>query len=419
MCLTIPAKVIEIKGKTAVIDSGGVIKTIDIRTLDGLSVNDWVLYMSDIAVKRVSDEDAQEILAILEHTQKTDPDKLDKKFIEIVKASKQRKLTKTEIVYLLNTKGNEKKALFSEAEMLRKTYIKDFFCIHGIIEFSNYCKNDCKYCGLRKQNESILRYRMQQEEIVATVKKAVKEKGYKLIVLQSGEDPYFTKEKLVDLVKNIKKTCRVFIFMSIGERDFKTYKAIREAGAEGVLFRFETSNPDLFKKIHKRGKNFANRFKHLEFMKNLKFFIASGSLVGIPGQTIEDLANDIIIMRDNNFNMISMGPFVPCSNTPFENERPGKTDILLKMISILRLEIKDTRIPVVTAHETLDPKEARKKAIHAGANALMFNLTPKKHAPHYEIYKRKEAVNNQMWENYGLYNTEESYKMLEDKLKIE
>lgn len=419
MCLTIPAKVVEIKGETAIIDSDGVLKSISIRGLDKLSTNDWVLYMSDIAVKRVSKEDAEEILSILEHTQKTDPDKLDEKFINIIKASKQRKLAKNEIIYLLNTKDKEKKALFSEAEMLRRTYIKDFFCIHGIVEFSNYCINDCKYCGLRKRNKSILRYRMSEEEIVETVRKAVEEKGYKLIVLQSGEDPYYTKEKLVELVLKIKKACRVFIFMSIGERDFETYKALREAGADGVLFRFETSNSDLFKKIHKRGKNFTKRFKHLEFMRDLKFFTASGSIVGIPGQTVEDLANDIITMRDNKFDMISMGPFVPCPNTPFANNKPGDLDLMLKMIAILRLEMKDTRIPVVTAHETLDPREGRKKAIQAGANALMFNLTPEKYAFHYEIYKRKEALDNEMWEKYGLYNTEESYKMLEDKLRIE
>lgn len=419
MCLTIPAKVVKIKGTKALIEENGSIKELDIRSIDNLKVNDWILYMSDIAVKHVDPKDAKEILSILENIKKTDEDKLVKRFIEVVKASKQRNLKKEEIEYLLKIQGLEKKALFSEADMLRRTYIKDFFCIHGIIEFSNYCINDCKYCGLRKENKSILRYRMSEEEIVETVRKAVEEKGYKLIVLQSGEDPYYTKEKLVELVLKIKKACRVFIFMSIGERDFETYKALREAGADGVLFRFETSNYELFKKNHKQGKDLANRFSHLEFMRELKYFIASGSIVGIPGQTVEDLANDVITMRDNKFDMISMGPFVPCPNTPFENKKPGDLDLMLKMIAILRLEMKDTRIPVVTAHETLDPKEGRKKAIQAGANALMFNLTPKKYAFHYEIYKRKQALDNEMWEKYGLYNTEESYKMLEDKLRIQ
>lgn len=418
MCLTIPSKVVEIKEKKAIIESYDERKEIDIRSIPEVKVNDWILYMSDIAVQRIKPEDAKEILSLLEHVHKTDPSKLDPKFIDIIKASKHRKLEKNEIEYLFQVEGQEKEALFSEADMMRKTNIKDFFCIHGIIEFSNYCVNDCHYCGLRKQNKAILRYRMPIDEIVDTAYKAVTEKGYKLIVLQSGEDPFYTKEKLVEMVKTIKEKCKVFIFMSIGERDFETYKALKEAGANGVLFRFETSNPELFKKIHLQGKDLNKRFEHLKFMRELKYFIASGSLIGIPGQTINDLADDIITIRDKRFDMISMGPFVPCPNTPFAKEKPGHIDLALKMIAILRLEMKDTRIPVVTALETLNPEEGRKKAIQAGANALMFNLTPKKYAPHYEIYKRKEALDNEMWEKYGLYNTEESYKMLEEKLTI-
>jgi biotin synthase len=153
-------------------------------------------------------------------------------------------------------------------------------------------------------------------------------------------------------------------------------------------------------------------------MRELGYFIASGSIVGLPGQTIDDLADDIITIRDNAYDMVSMGPFVPSKNTPFEHEKAGSTDIMLKMISILRLEMKNTRIPVVTAHETLDPEEGRKKAIKAGANAMMLNLTSEKYAGDYAIYKRKQALNNEMWEKYGLYNSDESYKMLEEKLKI-
>jgi biotin synthase len=418
MCLTIPAKVVAINGNKATIDNGETQKEIDIRTLENLKVNDWVLYLSDIAVQKVAPQDAEEILSILEHVKITDPSKLDPKFIEIIKNSKKRNLSKNEIVYLLNTENYEKEALFSEAEMIRRTYIKDFFCIHGIIEFSNYCQNDCNYCGLRRENTAINRYRMSIDEIVDAADEAVNKKGYKLLVLQSGDDLHYTKEKLVEMITKIKKRCQVFIFMSIGERDRETYKAMSDAGASGVLFRFETSNPDLFKKLHPDGKNLKKRFDHIKFMHELKYFIASGSIIGIPGQTTEDLADDILTMRTLPINMISMGPFVPCPNTPYANEKPGDIEMNLKMIAILRLELNDTRIPVVTALETLDPAEGRKRAIQAGANALMLNVTPAKYALHYEIYKRKEALDNEMWEKYGLYNTEESYKMLEDKLTI-
>jgi len=417
MCLTIPAKVIEVKGDKAKISKDGSNFEIDIRSIDHLYAGDWILYMSDIAVQKVSAEDAREILELLEHVQKTDPNKLDPRFLDIIKASKQRKLTKNEIKYLLRLEGAELEALFSEAEMMRKTHIKDFFCIHGIIEFSNYCKNDCNYCGLRCENKAIKRYRMSDDEIIEAVRVGA-EIGYKLFVLQSGEDPYYTREKLAELVRRIKEQHKVFIFISIGERDYETYKALREARADGVLFRFETSNTLLFAKIHPSGKSLKNRFEHLKFMKELGYFVASGSIVGLPGQTTEDLADDILTIRDNKFDMVSMGPFVPCQNTPYAKENPGSTDLMLKMIAILRLEMKDTRIPVVTAHETLDPEQGRKKAIKAGANAMMFNLTPSKYREHYEIYKRKEAPDRKMWEKYGLYNTDESYKMLEDKLKI-
>ena len=419
MCLTIPAKVIKINGDKAVIAQGDDTKAISIKAIPDVKVDDWVLYMSDIAVQKVAKEDAKEILELLEYVKKTDPNTLDPTFVEIIKNSKQRPLKQNEIEYLLKCKGREMQALFSEADMMRRANINDFFCIHGIIEFSNYCINDCAYCGLRKQNTSIKRYRMKISEIVKTVDEAVNKKGYKLIVLQSGDDPYYTKEKLVEMVKKIKEKNKVFIFMSIGQRDYETYKALKDAGANGVLFRFETSNPILFKKIHKNGKNFKTRMEHLKFMRELGYFIASGSIIGIPGQTIADLAKDIITMRENKFDMISMGPFIPCANTPFENEKHGSENMNLKMISILRLELKDTKIPVVTALETLDPVDGRKNAIQAGANALMFNLTPAKYAKNYEIYKRREALNTKMWEKYGLYNTDESYKMLEDKLTID
>ena len=417
MCLTIPAKVVELNGIKAVILRDGIKKEIDVRTIPGLKAGDWVLYISDIAVQKVSAKDAKEILELLEYTEKTDPEGLNSEFIEIIKNSKSRKLNPDEIEFLLKTNGREKEALFSEAEMIRRTHIKDFFCIHGIIEFSNYCINDCFYCGLRKENNQILRYRMSVGEIVLAAQKAVK-KGYKLLVLQSGDDPFYTKEKLVEILKKIKDKCKVFIFISIGERDFETYKALREAGADGVLFRFETSNENLFKKIHPKGKNFKNRFRTLNYLKELGYFIATGSIIGLPYQVISDLAVDIMVLRDMKVDMVSMGPFVPCSNTPFADKQAGDIDLTLKMISILRLEMKDSRIPVVTALETLDPEKGQKRAIKAGANALMFNVTPKKYQPYYQIYKRKASSGRKTWEKYGLYNTEESYKMLERKLGI-
>ena len=337
-------------------------------------------------------------------------------FKSIIVASKTRDLNKEEIIYLLNTEDQEKAALFSEANIIRKTYLKDFICIHGVIEFSNYCRNDCAYCGLRKQNPKLERYRMNVEEIVSAADKAVNVKGYKLLVLQSGEDSWYTDEILVEIIAKIKKKCQVFIFMSIGERGYDCYKKMKQAGLSGVLFRFETSNPELFKKLHPNGKNLSNRFAHLKFMKELGYFIATGSIIGIPGQTIEDLADDILLMK-KYAHMISMGPFVPCEETPLSDARHGDIEINLKMIAILRLLMPKARIPVVTSLETLAGEDGRKRALSAGASSLMLNLTPDKYRPLYKIYSDRFYQEESVWEKYGLFKYEESYKMLEERMR--
>lgn len=252
------------------------------------------------------------------------------------------------------------------------------------------------------------------DDIVSTAVDAVINKGYKLLVLQSGEDRFYTKDKLVDIIRKIKSRCRVFIFMSIGDRDYETYREMREAGVSGVLYRFETSNQELFSKVH--DKNFSRRFEHLEFMKKLSFFIASGSLVGLPGQTVEDLADDLLVMQKLGLNMISMGPFLPCPFTPFSEEKPNSIDIILKMISTARLLMKKVRIPVATALETLDPVNGRRLAMRAGANALMFNLTPEEYINDYQLYPNRHIEKNSILEKYALFKNDGSYEMLEKRL---
>lgn len=418
MCLTIPAQVIKLKNNHAVIRGSNGIKEVKGSLIPNLKVGDWILYISDLALEKISKNDAQEIIELLENSQNVDIAKLSDQFKNIIEASRFRDLTRDEIIYLLNTQGLEKEALFLEANIIRKTYLKDFICIHGIIEFSNFCKNDCFYCGLRKENRALPRYRMSIDEIVNTAEKAVHKKGYKLLILQSGEDYFYTTEILCEIFKKIKKKCRVFIFMSVGERSYQCYKKMKQAGASGVLFRFETSNPELFKKLHPQGKKFKKRFEHLKFMRELGYFIATGSLIGLPGQTIEDLANDILTMK-KWAHMISMGPFLPCDNTPLGSSPAGDVEMNLKMSAILRLLIKNARIPVVTALETLAGEEGRKRALQAGANSLMFNLTPAKYRPLYKIYPDKFYQEESIWEKYGLFKYEESYKMLEERMQKE
>jgi biotin synthase len=424
MCLTIPAQIIKLGRNQAIIRDSNTAKTVNISLISNLKIGDWILYISDLAVKKISKNDAQEISILLKSPQKIDTQKLDARFRSIIEASRIRNLTKKEVVYLLNIDGPEKKALFSEANIIRKTYLKDFICIHGIIEFSNYCRNDCLYCGLRKENQKLKRYRMSVDEIIETAQEAVNKKGYKLLVLQSGEDSFYTEEILCKIIKEIKKRCRVFIFMSVGERGCRCYQKMKQAGASGVLFRFETSNPVLFKKLHPKGKDFKSRFKHLEFMKKLGYFIATGSLIGLPGQTTEDLADDILTIKEWA-NMVSIGPFIPTQDTSltdaFYSEKPKKwkAEMNFKMIAILRLLMPTIRIPVVTALETAVGEEGRRKALWAGANSLMFNLTPAKYRPFYKIYDHKFFQKENLWEKYGLFKNEESYKMLEERMQKE
>ena len=419
MCLTIPAQVTKLEEGKAVIRENDKFKQVQISLVPNLKVGDWILYINDLALKKIPKNEAKEILELLEAPyQKIDISKLSEKFKDIIWASKSRDLTKEEITYLLKTKALEQKALYSEANLVRKTYIKDFICIHGIIEFSNFCKNDCFYCGLRKENLTLPRYRMSVGEIVKTATEAVKKKGYKLLVLQSGEDYFYTDDMLEEIVKKIKEKCRVFIFISIGERGYKCYERLKKAGASGVLFRFETSNAELFKRLHLQGKNLENRFEHLRLMKELGYFIATGSIVGLPGQTIDDLAEDILTTK-KWAHMVSTGPLVPCDNTPLADVTHGNIEMNLKTIAILRLMMKSARIPVVTALETLAGENGRKRALQAGANSLMFNLTPENYRPFYKIYPDKFFQKETIWQKYGLFKYEESYKMLEERMTKE
>ena len=227
---------------------------------------------------------------------------------------------------------------------------------------------------------------------------------------------------LCEIIEKIKAKCRVFIFMSIGERGYDVYKKMKKAGASGALFRFETSNSRLFRELHPRGKNFKNRFEHLKFMKELGYFIATGSVIGFPEQTIEDLADDILTTK-KWANAISMGPFIQAQDTPLagvfreEKSNKWKTEMNFKMIAISRLLMPTVRIPATTALETIAGEKGRRKALWAGANSLMLNLTPAKYRPLYKIYDNKFYQKENIWEKYGLFKNEESYKMLEERMQ--
>jgi len=428
MCLTIPAVVIAAhKGRVTVHDREGKSIEVDTPFLPALRPGDWILHINNLAIRKVSSEDAAEIIDLLEGGSAFDTALLGPRFREAVENLHRGVFESKDIVYLLRSEGDEKEALFKEADTIKRAFLKDFICIHGVIEFSSHCDKDCFYCGLRQENQSLKRYRMTPEEIVETAVTAVEEKGYKLLVLQSGQDPWFTDKRLAGIITRIKARSRVFLFISTGERGYESYKRLREAGASGVLFRFETSNEALFRRLHPVGffsshfehpghsKDFENRFAHLAFFKDLGYYIATGSLTGLPGQRLEDIAEDILTTK-KWANMVSTGPFVPSPSTPLASYPAGDPELYLKVMAVTRLVMKRARLPVVTAYETLTREKARKRALACGANSLMINLTPHRYRDLYAIYPGKAVDDEDVFVKYGLFKYKGSFKMLEENM---
>lgn len=424
MCLTIPGKILAIDKNIATVKSTHRTAQIDLGLVSGAKVGSWLLYATDRAVKVISKKDAREIIELLEdHYNPVDISALPLKYKKIIYALRTgKKVTATEIEYLLTLKGkNNLEALYSEANTLRKNTLLDFVCIHGIIEFSNNCKNNCLYCGIRANNKHLNRYRMSANEIIDTAQKAVEGEGYKLLVLQSGEDESYADDELIKTIKKIKREMKVFIFLSVGERSESFYRRAFLAGASGSLFRFETSNPKLYAKMHP-GHNLEERLDCLKYQHKLGYYIASGSIIGLPGQTASDIANDLLMIKKLKIPMISAGPYIQSTETPlFGRDKMTKSEKLrltLNYIATARLLMPEIKIPVTTALETLDKKNGRHKGLLAGANALMFNLTPEKYCKKYSIYDNKFRDREKIWQKYGLFQGEESWEMLEEKLQI-
>ncbi len=419
MCLTGPVKIKKVEGSRALIDDEKGERYLEISAVPDVRSGDWVLHVNGLVIKKIPAEDASQIIELLEGAKKNIKSlKPSAKFSDSIDALKGGIPKISDIEYLLNSEGAEKEALFSEAGRARSEHIKDFICIHGIIEFSNHCEMDCAYCGLRSGNLELERYRMEPAEIIECAVEAVEKKGYKLLVLQSGEDSYYTDDMLVSIIEEIKKRCRCFLFLSSGERGYESYKRLKEAGASGVLFRFETASEILFKEIHPRGKDYGSRFEHLRFLRELGYFIATGSLIGIPGQTLSDIARDILAIKEYA-DMATVGPFIPTPGTPLCESPHGDTELTLKAVSIIRLLMMKVRLPVVTALETLSGEDGRRRALNAGANSLMLNLTPQAYRPLYSIYPDKFFDTESIWERYGLFNYADSFSMLEEKMAKE
>ena len=298
--------------------------------------------------------------------------------------------SKKEIIDLLKD-DTQNQWLFSYADNVRKQYVGDRVHLRGLIEFSNICKCHCKYCGLRCENKTVERYRIMPDDIMLHAQRAV-QMGYKTIVLQSGEDSYFTRDVMCKLIENI-KTLDVALTLSIGEKSYDDLKAYKQSGADRYLIRIETTDKNLYKKMHPY-MDFEKRMQCLKDLKKLGYETGSGCLVGLPEQTVESLADDILFFKELDADMIGIGPFIPHPDTPLKDCAQGNFILALKVMAIVRIMLKNINIPATTAMETLNPN-GRLIALQSGANVVMPNVTSTEYRAKYEIYPDKICINDQ------------------------
>jgi biotin synthase len=260
--------------------------------------------------------------------------------------------------------------------------------LRGLIEFSNYCTEDCLYCGIRKSNYKVNRYRLTEDEIIKTVEEGYKS-GLKTFVLQSGEDNYFTIKKLVSIITKIKSVTEgvAAITLSCGIKTKSQYKEIKSAGCDRYLMRFETSDKELYKYL-KNGKFLERRLKALNELKELEFEVGSGFMVGLPGETEEIRINNAILCSQLQLNMVGIGPFIPHPDTPLKDCDISPIDLAVKSVALVRLLLPGANIPATTAAGSLS-KDGREKMLFAGANVLMPNITPTVYKKDYLLYPGK------------------------------
>lgn len=298
-------------------------------------------------------------------------------------------LNRTEILKLLQTEDEVQ--LFKRADDVRHQYVGDEVHLRGLIEFSNICRNNCLYCGIRKGNATAVRYRMSEDELVLTAQKAA-DMGFKTIVMQSGEDMYFDAARMCKILEAIKKF-DVAITLSIGERSYEDYKAFREAGADRYLMRIETTDKALYAKLHPN-QSWQKRHECLLMIKELGYELGSGIMVGLPEQSLESIAGDLIYLKDIGIDMAGIGPFIPHRQTPLKDEKGGTLSLALRTMAAMRLLMPDINIPATTAMETLHPK-GRLMALQAGANVVMPNVTEGEYRKFYELYPGKICTDEQ------------------------
>lgn len=320
----------------------------------------------------------------------------------ILKLEKNHFLRDEEFRILLKDNGEETLSFLNErADSVRRTIYGTDVYIRGLIEFTNYCKNDCYYCGIRKSNSTADRYRLTDKQILECCKIGY-ELGFRTFVLQGGEDGFFTDEKLAHIIENIKANysdCAVTL--SVGERPYSSYKAFFDAGADRYLLRHETADTEHYSRLHPASLTLENRKRCLYDLKAIGFQVGCGFMVGSPFQTDENIIEDLKLIKEFNPHMVGIGPFIPHKSTPFRHYRQGSLNMTLKLLSIIRLMLPNVLLPATTALGTIHPN-GREMGILAGANVVMPNLSPVHVRNKYTLYDNKICMGEEAAESVAL-----------------
>ncbi|HEX7494493.1 MAG TPA: [FeFe] hydrogenase H-cluster radical SAM maturase HydE [Bacteroidales bacterium] len=311
--------------------------------------------------------------------------------------------TRENIVSILESEGEDRTLLFKKSAEIKNKYIGNKVWFRGLIEFSNICGKDCLYCGIRKGNKNLIRYNLSDDEILAAAKFAYVNR-YGSIALQSGElESRFVTDRIENLLHRIKDISdgKLGVTLSVGEQETEVYKRWFEAGAHRYLLRIESTNQSLYNKIHPDDSkhDFKRRLDCLKSLQDIGYQTGTGVMIGLPFQTMDDLAGDLLFMKKFNIDMCGMGPYIEHVDTPLiehsEKLMPLKErfDLTLKMIAIIRVMMKDINIVAATALQAIDPI-GREKAVRIGANILMPNITPGKYRDSYKLYDNKPCTDD-------------------------
>lgn len=307
----------------------------------------------------------------------------------IDKLKKEQNASRDELVFLLdNITDEELKTLRRKAQITAMMNFRRDIFIRGLIEISSCCKNDCLYCGIRRSNKNAARYRLTKEQIIGCCDRGY-ELGFRTFVLQGGEDPYYTDDLMCGIISDIKsKHPDCAITLSLGERGKESFQRLFDAGADRYLLRHETATPEHYKKLHPPELSCENRKRSLYELKEIGFQTGAGFMVGSPFQTTEDLANDLVFLKELKPQMCGIGPFIPHHDTVFADKPPGSLRMTLTLLSVIRLMHPKILLPATTALGTIDPRGRELGVLH-GANVVMPNLSPKEHRADYSLYDNK------------------------------